>query len=310
MSVEIENQVENEAELDAIIAESIQKVNAGETLVDQKPSQTVETPKAPEPSDKKDDPGTEGATGEADGGSQNVENKGNTEFRVPQQGKFESDEAYEKRVELFDLVKARKAATTPEAKQELSEKIAKTKGDLRALGNPQKVNNLTNINSGEKPNDIDEEDPLLAADRERLKELGGATKEDVAEIIRQERLSQEVSDTVKKFVERTPELKDEDVRDVFFDFVDSNYVWQGKTGKELITTLELARENMFRPNESIQERYIKGAEVQGKINAMSFPGSTGNASVSDLSPDKKQSLEELKATGMSEEKARELLSDD
>jgi len=151
------------------------------------------------------------------------------------------------------------------------------------------------------------EDEALKADRERLKQLGGATKEDIAEVIQQERIAGEVKSTLEKFVERHSELSDADTREVFFDFVDENYNWQNKSGKELMTVLELARESMFRPSETIQERVLKGANVQEKVNAMQFPG--GTIAKQERSPEMQNSIKELVATGMSEEKAIELLSD-
>ena len=117
----------------------------------------------------------------------------------------------------------------------------------------------------------------------------------------------EVKSTLENFVERHAELKDEDVREVFFDFVDDNYNWQNKSGKELMTVLELARESMFKPSETIQERVLKGADVQNKVNAMQFPG--GTIAKQDYSPEMSNSIKELVATGLSEEKAIELLSD-
>ena len=152
-----------------------------------------------------------------------------------------------------------------------------------------------------------EEDELLKADRERLKQLGGATKEDIEQIVQKERLAGEVKSTLDKFVDRHTELKDEDTREVFFDFVDSNYNWQNKSGKELMTVLELARESMFKPSETIQERVLKGANVQEKVNAMQFPG--GTIAKTNYSPEMTASIKELVATGMSEEKAIELLSE-
>jgi hypothetical protein len=140
-----------------------------------------------------------------------------------------------------------------------------------------------------------------------LRQLGGATKEDIEAIVQRERQAVEVKSTLERFVDRHPELKDVDTREVFFDFVDSNYNWQNKGSKELMTVLELARENMFRPAETIQERVLKGANVQEKVNAMQFPGGTVNKP--DHSPELRKSIDELKATGMSEEKALELLAD-
>jgi hypothetical protein len=289
----------DEAALDAELAASIEKVKSGEVLQAQdKPEAQAptETPETTTP------PVDEKVTGEENGTPQESPAKGEPEYRLPNQGKFESDEAYEKRVELFDLVKRRKAAASPEAKQALSEQISKTKGELKHLGLTERINNPK-----EEPTKEEVLDPALLADQERLKQLGGATKDDLEQMIRKERIEQEVKSDLAKFVDRTKELQDPDVREVFFDFVDANYIWQGKSGKELITVLELARENMFRPSESIQDRVLKGAGVQEKVNAMQFPGGTG-AEVG-LSPEMRRSVDELKATGMSEDKAIELLSE-
>ncbi len=116
-----------------------------------------------------------------------------------------------------------------------------------------------------------------------------------------------IKNTLESFVSRHPELKDADVREVFFDFVDSNYNWSGKTGKDLMTVLELARENMFKPSETIQERVLKGANVQEKVNAMQFPGGTNIRT--GHSPEKQKALDELKGTGISESMALELLEE-
>lgn len=232
------------------------------------------------------------------------EGEGQYEFRIPNKGKFESDESYEKRVELLDLVKRRKAATTPEQKEILSKQITTAKSQLKTLGGSDRIS--SNLNP-EEPIAKPDEDPSVVADRQRSKELGLATKEDVQEILQNERLVAETKSTLERFVDRHAELKDPDVREVFFDFVDANYNWNGKTGKDLMTVLELARESMFKPSETIQERVLKGANVAEKVNAMQFPG--GTQAQQSRSPEVQKSLDELKATGMSEEKALELLSD-
>lgn len=295
--------IEDDKALDAELSKSLNDLKAG----------NAPTPIAEVPPEKKDE-GATGQTGASDPGKKEGGDAGTPpavekkeegyEFRIPNKGKFESDESYELRIGLLDLVKRRKAATTPEAKQQLSDEITKTKGQLRTLNTPDRINNLNN----EVPKtEIRKDDPALAADLERLKELGGATKEDIQEVIRQERFVSDQKSTLENFVSRHSELKDADVREVFFGFVDSNYNWADKSGTELMTVLELARENMFKPSESIQERVLKGADVQQKVNAMQFPGGTGNEK--GFSPEMRKSIDELKAVGYSEEKALELLSD-
>lgn len=297
------NAGDDETALDAEIAASIESVKTGQTLEATPQGQTAEAAPA-EPI------GETGSTDEAPGDPQATGPTGEMDFRIPNKGKFESDEAFEKRIELFDLVKRRKAATTPEAKAALTADIRKAKGELKTLGGaerfiPSKIEGATTVPG--PTGETGEVDPALIADQERLKALGGATKEDVEAIIQQTQRDAEVRSDVKAFVGKHPELADEDVREVFFDFVDSNYVWQGKSGKDLTTVLEMAHENMFRPSESVQDRVLKAAGVQEKVNAMQFPGGTGAKTT--LSPEMQKSVDELKATGLSEDTALELLSE-
>jgi hypothetical protein len=294
---EIKTDVVDETELDKSLEESIKSVQAGKELTpkeevkpEEKKEATPETPKVEDNSTPPVEPVKEDKY----------------EFRVPNKGKFESDESFEKRIELLDLVKKRKLAKSPEQKQQLSEEIKVAKSQIKNLNGTDKFINPLNQKS-EVVVEKTEEDELLKADRERLKQLGGATKEDIEQIVQKERLAGEIKSTLDKFVDRHIELKDEDTREVFFDFVDSNYNWQNKSGKELMTVLELARESMFKPSETIQERVLKGANVQEKVNAMQFPG--GTIAKTEYSPEMAASIKEMVATGMSEEKAIELLSE-
>ena len=293
--------VEDDTELDKSLAESIASVQAGKELAPQKEEAKTEEPKEETPETPKSEEPSTPPVDEA-------KKDGEYDYRIPNKGKFESDESYEKRIELMDLVKRRKLAKTEEQRQQLSDEIKTTKSQIKTLNGTDKFINPLNQKSEvdtEKPKEP--EDETLTADRERLKQLGGATKEDIEQIVRQERLASEVKNTLEKFVERHAELKDEDTREVFFDFVDSNYNWQNKSGKELMTVLELARESMFKPSETITERILKGANVQEKVNAMQFPG--GTIAKTDYSPEMRKSIDELTATGLSEEKAIELLTD-
>lgn len=298
----------DEAELDAALDSAIASVRAGETLATGATGQTGETG----PTGATGEPaptGDTGSTGEAPTGEASATGEtGEAEFRLPNKGKFESDEAYEKRVELFDLVKQRRAATTPEAKAALSDKIKAAKGELKTLGSserftpPRGESGATGATGA-----TGEVDPDLAADKERLKALGGATKEDIEAVLAQRDHDAAVRSDLTTFVGKHAELKDEDVREVFFDFVEENYAWQGKSGKALAATLEMAYENMFRPAESVQDRVLKAAGVDRKVGVMQFPGGTGGKTA--LSPELQKSVDDLKATGMTEEKALELLSE-
>ena len=287
-------EINEDAELDKALEDSINSVKAGNELAPEGPAK-VEEVDTPKPEDTSTPPVDETKKSEE------------YDFRIPNKGKFESDESYEKRIELMDLVKRRKLAKTDEQRQQLSEEIKTAKGQIKTLNGTDKFINPLNQKSGVETESPKEEDETLTADKERLRQLGGATKEDIEQILQRERLASDVKNTLEKFVDRHPELKDEDAREVFFDFVDSNYNWQNKGGKELMTVLELARESMFKPSETIQERVLKGANVQEKVNAMQFPG--GTIAKADYSPEMRKSIDEIVATGLSEEKAIELLSD-
>ena len=296
---EIKEEVVDETELDKELAESINSLQAGKVLAPKEEAKgeepKEETPEVKKPEETSTPPVDETKVAEY-------------EFRVPNKGKFESDESYEKRIELLDLVKRKKLAKTDEQRQLLADEIKTAKSNLKALNGTDRFTNSLNQKSEEVPEKpLEPEDETLAADKERLKQLGGATKEDIEAIIQQERLSTDIKNTLDKFVDRHTELKDVDTREVFFDFVESNYNWQNKSGKDLMTVLELARENMFKPSETIQERVLKGANVQEKVNAMQFPG--GSIAKTDFSPEMRKSIDEIVATGISEEKAIELLSD-
>jgi hypothetical protein len=232
--VEIKEEVVDETELDKSLEDSLNSLKAGQALPpkeevksEEKKEVTPETPKAEDAST----PPVEEAKKE-----------GEYDFRVPNKGKFESDESYEKRIELMDLVKRRKLAKTDEQKQQISEQIQTTKGQLKDLNGTDKLTNPLNQKSGvETEKTTEPEDETLKADRERLKQLGGTTKEDIQQILQQERKAIEVKSTLEKFVDRHTELKDADTREVFFDFVDSNYNWQNKSGKELMTRKSIER---------------------------------------------------------------------
>lgn len=311
----IDTEEVDETELDNEIQNSIDSVKAGKELPKDEEVKTEEAKEeeteesTTEKSEEETDEESEQAPVSEDNSNPQAEGaqkQDGYDFRIPNKGKFESDESYEKRIELMDLVRKRKLAKTDEQRQQISDEIKTTKNQLKTLNGSDRITNPLNEKS-EVDTEKTEEDETLKADKERLKQLGGVTKEDLENIIQKERIASEVKSTLDTFIGRHDELKDNDAREVFFDFVDSNFAWQDKTGKDLMTVLELARESMFKPSETIQERVLKGANVQEKVNAMQFPG--GTTSKQNYSPEVKQSLDELMATGLSEEKALELLSD-
>ena len=294
--------VNEEADLDKELDESLSSLRAesGEATQPEESKETKETPSE----ETKDE-----QTSQAQEKAEDTPNELLEGFKTPKKGKFESEESYNKRLELADLVKQRKLTRSEEEKKRLSEEISGARRELSTLNASDKINK-PNINGDliEKKSDLSpEEQEAIEQDRQRLKSLGGLTKEDLQEMLQKERLETEVKSTLETFVSRHPELKDDDTREVFFDFVDSNYNWSNKSGKDLLTVLELARENMFKPSETIQDRVLKAAGVAEKVNAMQFPG--GTIVKPSLSSDQKKSIDELVSTGMSESKALELISE-
>ena len=186
-----------DAELDKKLEESIEAVKAGKELTpDEEEVKTgeaevnnTEAEKSEEastpPSDEATKEELENKEGEPSGepSKQEEEEKGKYEFRVPNKGRFESDEAYEKRIELLDLVKRRKLAKTDEQRQELSADIKTAKNQLKTLNGTDRFINPLVKKDGEdeptgEPKELTEEEKALAADKERLKQLGGATKKE------------------------------------------------------------------------------------------------------------------------------------
>ena len=107
---EIKVEVNEDAELDKSLAESIDSLKAGKVL-------EVKAPIKPE--DKVEETPVEPQKAEDNSTPPVVEPKKEEayEFRIPNKGKFESDESFEKRIQLLDLVKQRKLAKTEDKKQ-------------------------------------------------------------------------------------------------------------------------------------------------------------------------------------------------
>jgi len=96
-------EVDDESELDKALEDSINSVQAGNELAPEKKEgvkveeKKEETPETPVPEDPSTPPVIDPEKKE-----------GEYDYRIPNKGKFESDESFEKRIELMDLVKKRK----------------------------------------------------------------------------------------------------------------------------------------------------------------------------------------------------------
>lgn len=220
--------------------------------------------------------------------------------KPPTKGKFESDDSYNMRVNLFDLIKQRKQATTPAEKDAIQEQMTAIRREIGELARSSKSSLL-------KPNN-DDISPDIVPENNQNKTF---TQEDIDRIVEQKLQSRQSSIETKavidSFFDKHTEFKDQDVRDVFIEFFDSNYKIEGKAPKDVANVLDLARQAMFRPSETVQERILKAAGVAEKVNAMQFPG--GTIVKDGLTPEQQKSIAEIVATGMSEQKARELILD-
>lgn len=225
-------------------------------------------------------------------------------FRNPIRGKWESEEAYEARKLLAELASKRKSARSPEEIQNLTAEIDKTRQALRTSSHQDGINRSQSFNNDNASSHVTPEYGEQESDSLQRRP---ATIEEVQAMLDQREKAKDVTTTLQSFIGRHPELSDVDTREVFFDFVESNYNWQDKTGKDLMTVLELARENMFKPSETIQERVLKSAGVQQKVNAMQFPG--GSVVKPGYTPEQQKSINELTAMGYSEKDALDMISD-
>lgn len=282
----------DESVLDQELEASLNALKA-ETLVEEvKPTETPEDPTSPD--------SDEGKPSEIETETEAVpKTEENKEFKPPVKGKFESEESFQKRIELANLVKQRKEARTAEDKDSIQKDIQNIRKDLSKL-NSKNINN--SLNPDEVPpktlNELDQDEPEATV-----------TIGEVERMLEEREFERSVKSTIQTFIERHETLKnDEDQREVFFDFVESDFNWQGKTGADLLRVLEMARETMFKPSESIQDRVLKSANVAEKVNAMQFPG--GTITKPGLTPTQQKSVDEMVATGMSADKALELIMED
>lgn len=282
----------DESVLDQELEASLNALRAETSAEEVKPTETPENPTGPDSDEGKPSE----IEPEADAVPKTEENK---EFKPPVKGKFESEESFQKRIELANLVKQRKEARTAEDKDSIQKDIQNIRKDLARL-NSKNINN--SLNPDEVPpktlNELDQDEPEATV-----------TIGEVERILEEREFERSVRSTIQTFVERHEILKnDEDQREVFFDFVESDFNWKGKTGADLLRVLEMAREAMFKPSESIQDRVLKSANVAEKVNAMQFPG--GTITKPGLTPAQQKSVDELVATGMSADKALELIMED
>lgn len=304
--VPVEPVADDESALDASINDTISQIKAEHPVAANppKPAETVPDAaakaKVSEIAPSAEQPTAEVVPPKKDGS--NEEPASAYEFRDPVKGKSESDESFQLRVQLSDLVKAKKAANTDVEKENLQAQIKELREVVfpNAISKNQSRTQPFINNGGASPDNVQ---PAKADPNAK-----SLTEAEVTNLINKREYDSSVKSTLDSFIESSPELQDSDVREVYFNLIDANYNWQGKTGKELRTVLDLAKRAMFPPSETIQEAVIKGAKVQEKVNAMQFPG--GSIVKPGLTPGQQKDVDDMVATGMSEAKARALIFED
>lgn len=217
-------------------------------------------------------------------------------IRFPEKGKFETDDSYNVRLQIAEMIKKRESAESTSEKDAIQAELRKFRDEFGHL-----------ITNNRSQSSIRDDAP---ADVQPQK--GNQTAiEDIDSVIEKKLMERQIwmdnKSAIDTFFDSTPELQDPVTRQVFIDFFDANYKIEGKSPKEVTQTLNLAKQAVFRPAETVQERVLKGAEVQDKVNAMQFPG--GTIVKTGLTPDQQQSIDEMVATGMSEDRARALILD-
>lgn len=279
----------DDAELDASISETISQVKAEHPGA----AKPLETAKDSGNTDEGAETSTSQEHSPKDTESQTGNQSDASEFKLPVKGKFESDESFELRMQLFDLVKQKKAAGSQEEKDGIQRQIKELRHQMsEALRSPS-----TRSQSSISNDDASPEEAEVGNQNNRY-----LTEQDLIEF--NQRAQNKV--VIDSFFEKHPEFKDPDVKEVFVNFFDANYKLDGKDAKGVATVLELARSAMFKPSETIQERTLKAAQVQDKVNAMQFPGSTGGGDT--FTPEQKASIDEMVSAGVPREKAIELVT--
>ncbi len=214
------------------------------------------------------------------------------DFKAPIRGKFESEDSYQVRLEIAEKIRERNLAKDQGEKDLLQKELKALRSELSNIGLNEKFTRSHQTNENSNDASPDDSNALL---------------KQAEAIVEKKFFEKEITSTLNNFVSTTKELQNEVTRDVFFDFVESNFNWQGKSGSDLSKVLTLAKEAFFRKPETLQERVLKSANVQEKVNAMQFPG--GSASKAGLSPEMQASFDELKSQGLSDDQAMTLISD-
>jgi hypothetical protein len=216
------------------------------------------------------------------------------DLRVPVKGPLETEESYAVRLQISEMLKKRETAATEDEKSEVQKELKKFREEFGHLINSNR--SQFSQNRDDAPSNVQPDD---GSQRKFV------SVDELDEILAEKQIQTENKFIIDSFFSKHPEFTDQNVRDVFVDFFDSNYKIDGKSGTQIAQVLELARSAMFKPTQSIEERVLKGANVQNKVNAMQFPG--GTIVRNGLTPDQQKSVDEMKAAGISEDRARELI---
>ncbi len=286
---------DSDLELDKLINDTIAGASSQEQKAEHEdgvPSKTVEIKEEIPESTDVSKTAVETPSQEA----QTDEKNTSYDLRVPVKGPFESEESYAVRLQISEMLKKRETAATDDERSEVQKELKKFREEFGHLINSNR--SQFSQNRDDAPSSVQPDD---GSQRKFV------SVDELDEILAEKQIQTENKFIIDSFFSKHPEFSDQNVRDVFVDFFDSNYKIDGKTGTQIAQVLELARSAMFKPTQSIEERVLKGANVQNKVNAMQFPG--GTIVRNGLTPDQQKSVDEMKAAGISEDRARELILD-
>lgn len=198
-----------------------------------------------------------------------VENKESVEVQPehnessePVRAPNEPDWKYDHRLEIWQKQQELRNATSSVEKKEIKSEVD---GIRRRLAERSRVEDSTKTE--EKP--IEEEPIIPPADLYKV----------VNELVEQREYLGKLDDVEKNFLKNHKEVAQKASYDSFFNYVGEMYNLRGKTPKQVNAILELAYETLY-PNR-VEDKVSKSKELEKKIDAVDFSGSSASEPVVD-----------------------------
>lgn len=205
------------------------------------------------------------------------------------------------RKKLIDARTAKRAAQTPEQKATADAEIASAQRDLatndRVRGYKPSQEDIDVLSQYKDPT-------LLENDKNRVRALGKdaglATRDDVREEIRdvisQEREISTRNQTLKDFFKDYPEVYDNpENRELFFETVENYSQYQGKDADELRFIFESTHAGLF--PDDFETKLAKSQKLKDKMDAVQFNGGSAAAAAKPKDPEKERLKKEFSDKG-------------